>query len=617
MNRIFEYIKKHRRGLIVTVVIAAVLVLAFIGFKLLVKVGNPKYFYNYTHDAGGSLPAEYFPENEAQADALAPAATAETSPVIHGVKETVRVWEKLDIADSKSVTLMLDSVGPEEYPVYTADDDVSVGYIVDDYERAEKIDFPAGFVTGPLLEDGMLTFRGNYARTKTGVGKSDIKEEKLTKTWEYSTGKILKSNGVDYWSGNGWTGQPILMHWDKDVRQTMNMYDSARAKDDLVEVIYPGMDGSIRFIDLETGEETRPVIYVGMTFKGTASLYPDGTPLLVCGSGDAQTGMFGENVSQRFYIYSLIDGSLLYQGGFDSDLAPRAWHAYDSSPVIDPVTDTLIQPGENGVIYTMKLGTNYNRATGELSINPSNIVEYTFTIDDKYREGGYLWGSESSAAVLGGYLYIGDNAGTFYCLDLNTMKMVWVQELNEDINSSPVLDIAGDKKYVYVATTLKYNYDAHSMGDACIYKLNAMTGQIVWKKPYNVHTVKGYAGGVLSTGALGEGPIADYIIYSISKTPGLEEGYIAALDRKNGNEIWRLNLSMYSWSSTVITYTKDGKAYIIQGCQNGDLLLIDAESGTIKNKLNFGSAIEATPVVYGNDIVLATRSERIFGVKME
>ena len=597
MDKILIFIKKHKRGLILTAAAIVLVILAFAGFKLLVKVGSPKYFYNYMHDAGGSLETGYYPENEAGADAALPTATAATDPKAHGIFEIVKVSKR---------------IGKER-----GQDTIWESSYTNSYERPEKISFPKEYVTGSLNDNGMLTFRGNYARTKTSAGTSKITEEKLAKTWTYATGKILKSNGVDYWSGNGWTGQPILMKWDKDVKMTMNMYDSAKNKDDLVEVIYPGMDGSIRFLDLETGEETRPVIYVGMTFKGTASLYPDGTPLLVCGSGDAQTGMYGENVSQRFYIYSLIDGSLLYQGGYDSNIAPRAWHAYDSSPVIDPVTDTLIQPGENGVIYTMKLGTQYDRATGELSIDPSYIVEYSFTIEDKYKEGGYLWGSECSAAVLDGYLYIGDNAGTFYCLDLNKMKMVWVQELNEDINSSPILDFDGDSKYVYVATTLKYNYDSHSMGDACIYKLNAMNGEIVWKKPYNVHTVKGYAGGVLSTGALGEGEISDYIIYSISKTPGLEEGYLVALNRKDGREAWKISLDMYSWSSTVITYTDKGKPYIIQGCQNGDLLLIDAASGNVKNRLNFGSAIEATPVVYGNSVVLATRSEKILGVEIK
>ena len=603
MEKFLEFIKKYKRVLIISAAVLAALIISFAGFKLLVKVGNPKYFYNYLHDAAGSLDAEYYPEYEAGADGEVPFSTAATDPKAHGVSEIIKVSVNKAAAEENADNAGASGTSPADW---------ETSY-VREYSRNGQISFSKDFVTGEPAAGGMLTFRGNYARTKTSVGRSAVTEEKLEKTWSYNTGKILKSNGVDYWSGNGWTGQPILMQWDKDVKQTMNMYDSAKNKDGLVEVIYPGMDGSIRFLDMETGEETRPVIYVGMTFKGTASLYPDGTPLLVCGSGDAQTGMYGENVSQRFYIYSLIDGSLLYQGGYDSEIAPRVWHAYDSSPVIDPVTDTLIQPGENGVIYTMKLGTRYDRAAGTLSIDPSEIVEYSCTIEDKYREGGYLWGSESSAAVYGGYLFIGDNAGTFYCLDLNTMKMVWVQELNEDINSSPVLDIDGDSKYVYVATTLKYNYDKHSMGNATIYKLNAMNGEIIWKKPYNVHTVKGYAGGVLSTGTLGEGVISDFIIYSVSKTPGLEDGYLVALDRKDGRERWRIDLDMYSWSSTIVTYTADGKAYIVQGCQNGDLLLIDAENGNIKSRLNFGSAIEATPVVYNNNIVLATRSEKILG----
>ena len=586
-QKIIGFFREYRGKLIVSGVVILVLIAAFAAFKLLVKVGSPKYFYNYLHDAGGSLEAEYHPENESGADCGVPYCTDNTSPALHNVKEKVKV--RLSAADGN-------------------------GNIRDSFARSEKIGFSENVTE---RTNGMPTFRGNYSRTKTGVGISDISEEKLEKVWDYSTGKILKSNGVDYWSGNGWTGQPVLVRWDKDVKQTMNMYDFAKDDDGLIEVIYPGMDGNIRFLDLKTGEETRPVIHVGMTFKGSASLYPDGTPILVCGSGDAQTGMYGENVSQRFYIYSLIDGTLLHQGGYDSDIAPRIWHAYDSSPVIDPVTDTLIQPGENGVIYTMKLGTRYNRETGELSIDPSQFVEYTFTIDDKYKEGGYLWGSECSAAARGGFLYLGDNAGTFYCLDLNSMSMVWVCELNEDINSSPVFENDGGSEYIYVATTLKYNYDSHSMGEAAIYKINAMNGEIVWKKPYNVHTVKGYAGGVLSTGALGAGKVSDYIFYSISKTPGLEEGYIVALNRKDGREAWRISLDTYSWSSTVLTYTSDGRAYIIQGCQNGDLLLIDAEKGIIRDRLGFGSAIEATPVVWDNNIVLATRSEKIYGVKLK
>ena len=307
----------------------------------------------------------------------------------------------------------------------------------------------------------------------------------------------------------------------------------------------------------------------------------------------------------------------MYEGGFNDSFAPRVWHAYDSSPIIDPVTDTLIYPGENGVIYTMKLNTVYDEEAGIINIFPSDMVKFSFDIPDKYKEGGVLWGSECSGAVWNGYLFIGDNGGSVYCLDLNTMKMVWINDVGEDINASPIFETDGGNHYLYIATTLKYGYNAHNMGTAAIYKLNAVTGEIIWKKPYEVHTVKGYAGGVLSTGALGSGLVSDWIFYSVSKTPGLEEGYIVALDKYTGEEKWRKSLDMYSWSSTVFFTSENGKNYLIQGCQNGDLLLMDAKTGDTLDKLNFGSGIEATPALYGNRLVLATRSEKIIGVKIE
>ncbi len=59
MDKVLSFVKKNKRVLIIATAVIAVLAIAFAGFKLLVKVGNPKYFYNYLHDAGGSLEAEY------------------------------------------------------------------------------------------------------------------------------------------------------------------------------------------------------------------------------------------------------------------------------------------------------------------------------------------------------------------------------------------------------------------------------------------------------------------------------------------------------------------------------------------------------------------------------
>ena len=553
----------------------------FFGFRFMVKYGSLKYLYNYFNNTKGTLRQETDATAVEGADEDVPHCVDETDPEKLGVTETIERNGQIVGSVQKLVPVSFDTEKTENAPI-----------------------------------SGFFTFRGNYRRDASSVGAVSANERILERSWEYETGKLLKNNGSDYWSGNGWTGQPLLAQWDDEIRLKMNMYDDAKAKNGLVEVIYPGMDGCIHFLDLDTGEETRPVINVGMTFKGTASIYPDGTPLLFCGCGDAQTGPFGENVSQRFYIYSLLTGKLLYEGGIEDSFAPRTWHAYDSSPIIDPETDTLIYPGENGVIYSMKLNTEYGKNSTEVFVNPSETVKYTFTIKGVYDEDKRLWGSECSACAWNGYIFLGDNAGMFYCLDINEMKMVWITDLKEDINSSPILSFEEDGKFIYVGTTLKYGYDEHSMGEAAVYKLNAVTGRQVWKKAYEVHTVKGYAGGVLSTGAVGKGEIGDYVIYSISKTPSLEGGYLVALDKKTGHEEWRLNLDMYSWSSTVLTYDRNGMPLIIQGCQNGDLLLVDGRDGHILNRINFGSAIEATPVMYAERLVIATRGEKIYGARL-
>lgn len=578
-----QFLKKNKWKIAVCFIMLILLISGAVIFRLLVKVRNIRYIYNYMTDTNGGLPTEYYSINIIGADNVIAQATQNTNP------------EKLSIETSIQVD----------------------GVTVEKYNRKKPIYFSKELLNNFTNVAGIITFRGNYMRNLQSYGKANITEKKFDRDyWSVSTGKLLKSNGVDYWSGNGWTGQPLIVQWDNETKQIMNLYDEYKKKDGFTEVIYTGMDGHIHFFDFETGKETRDSINVGMSFKGTASLHPGGIPMLVCGSGDAQTGIYGECISPRVYIYNLIDGSRMYEFGANDEFAPRVFHAYDSSPIFHVETDTLIYPGENGVLYTLVLNTEYNKEKGTLSINPSDLVNFTFT-EERYT-GDHRYGSECSAAVWGNYIFLGDNGGTFFCVDLNTMEMVWAQDVMEDVNASSVFeeDESG-YKFIYVGTTLKFNVNNHSIGEASIYKLNAMTGEIIWRKPYEVHTISGLAGGVLSTGVLGKGPISDYVIFSVSKTPGIDSGYIVALDKKTGGVIWEIPLSMYSWSSSGMIYTDDGGAYLIQGCQNGDLLLIDAKTGDILDKMNFGAGIEATPAIFNNRLVVGIRNEKIIGVQIK
>ncbi len=582
--------KKNRKRLhLLAMVLGALLLVVLCGtFILLIKVkGNISYLYNFMVATRGGLAAEVNPDALHGADADRPYAVESTRPELF----------------LNGTALQAD------------------GVTVDAYQREQSLDFMVDEGKNFTNWEGIITFRGNYQRDMQSYGTVSLTKKQIAEeSWRYKTGKVLKSDGVNYWSGNGWTGQPLVVKWDEATKQYMNLYPSVKNKVGLTEVIYPGMDGQIHFLDMETGEETRDAINVGMTFKGTASLHPE-YPLLVCGSGDSQPGMYGEQVSARVFIYSLLDGTKLYELGADDDFAPRIWHGYDSSAIFCTAADTLICPGENGVIYTIKLNSFYDKENGVLTIDPSEAVKYTYYAKSAEQriysgEGGY--GSEASAVVGDHYMYLGDNGGIFYCLDLDTMTPVWVQDLYEDVNSSPVFEEdENGNRFIYAATTLKYHTDEHHLGEACIYKMNAMTGEIIWKKPYEVHTVMGLAGGFLSTGVLGKGAASDYIYYSVSKVPDVDTAYIVAIEKESGNEAWCIELSCDAWSSAATLYDTDGSVYLVQCCSNGDILLIDALSGEIVAKRNYGSNIEATPAVYNNRLVVGLRSEYILGISFE
>lgn len=557
-------------------------------FKRISAAGGIRYLYNLKHDTTGMAATEYHSEALSGATGRV-TSTNLTDPSVLGITETIRF-----------------SKGGESV---TSDGAYS-------YVRREPVSFEKEAVEGSV--EGIFTFRGNYHRTLTSYGTAEISKEKFSKEfWSYDTGKLLKSSGTSYWSGNGWTGQPLLISWPDETKEIMNLYPEKKEKENFVEVIYSGMDGYIHFLDLEDGSESRPAIHVGMVFKGTASLHPAGIPLLVLGSGDAQTGLFGENVSPRAYIYSLIDGSKLYEFGYNDEMAHRTFHAYDSSPVIDVETDTLFYPGENGVLYTIKLNTEYDVKAGTLSVTPEHLVDYTYTTS-RATEEAFTWGMENSAVVNDNYLYVGDNGGVFYCLDLNTMSMVWAQDVYGDVNSSPIFSEEEDGDFIYVATTLtEAMLDEHAMGEVAIYKLNAANGSIVWKKPFECHNVDGVEGGILATGVLGQGAIEGQIIYSVSRTPHLSSGYLVSLDTKTGEQVWLTELANYAWSSTVTMYSQIGAAYLIQCCSDGTVLLLNAANGVILDSMCFNTTLEATPAVFGNTIVVGTRDERILGITVE
>lgn len=110
------------------------------------------------------------------------------------------------------------------------------------------------------------------------------------------------------------------------------------------------MDGYVYFLDLETGEPTREALFLGYTFKGSGALDPRGYPILYVGAGyDSNEG------TARVFVVNLLDCSVMYTFGNNDSFSLRGNLSYfDSSALVDANTDTLIYPGENGILYLIK-----------------------------------------------------------------------------------------------------------------------------------------------------------------------------------------------------------------------------------------------------------------------
>jgi outer membrane protein assembly factor BamB len=501
------------------------------------------------------------------------------------------------------------------------------------YERPDPISFGAGSEYTAL--EGVITFRGNNYRDMPSWGTAEITEQKLTNIREPK-----QTGAINGWGGSGWTGQPLVVKWPDALREKMtSIYESFRNKAGFTEVIICSLDGNIYFEELETGEKTRNPIKIGAPTKGTASLDPRGYPIIYVGQGLNPEGSDTKCNDMYFRAYSLIDGKELYKFGAPNadPFALRSWQAYDSSALIDAETDTLIVPGENGVLYTVKLNTSYDESAGTVTMDPKPMVKYRYTTPanrDRDKASGGRWGIENSVVAWKNYVIFTDNAGLLQCVDLNTMTLVYANDLGDDSDVSMVLEEDPANGTFYLYTGCEYDESVHNaqpgQGTAFARKINGLTGEVIWEAPFTVQSGD-VDGGILASPVLGKKgtSLEGLIIYNVTQEVKGESttSRLVALDKNTRDLKWSYDMEAEGWSpsSPVPVYTADGQGYIIQCDIDGEVALIkaDGQSATEVSKLSLKdeankiyNKFEATPVVFGNYVVVGSRSKNLFFIKI-
>ena len=489
---------------------------------------------------------------------------------------------------------------------------------------------------------GVITFGSGPYRDNFAFGTATVTLKNLQITWQSIIGKLGE------YAGTSWTGQPLLVKWKPEVLPTLGVSDVYKNTEDFIEVIYPSADGNIYFFDLLSGGQTRQPIPVGISLFGTASLDPEGRPMLYVGAGLMKKNARGTEVSY-YYAINLISNKVEYEfGGRDYFAYRNKWNAFDSSPLI--INDTLIQPSEGGVIYFVTLRTKYDPEKGTISITPGDRVKYRYTgtnYNANDNAGKRWYGFESSPAVFRNYLFITDNGGHLQCIDTDTLKLLYAVDLGGDTDASPVLEEDGAAGTLYVYTASQTNVQASDLpagwGYATMKKINALTGQVVWSKDRISYVGNGsYKSGCRATPHVGRGNISNLLICAFSGAgiPVVDEsgavssytygGRLVAFDKADGTVVWSIETdgSADYVSSPLVVYTDRGDAYLIACDRSGKVNLYDAATGgmALCSSLDLGGRIDSTPAAFGNYFVVGTTgkgadgtetSPKIYCIKVE
>jgi outer membrane protein assembly factor BamB len=432
----------------------------------------------------------------------------------------------------------------------------------------------------------VFCFRGNAMRNNPTRGVLSSRPNNIELVWDFQTQYDGTTTEYGTWGGGaGWTGQPMVIRWDKNQKLQLGISDSNFINnDDALEVIIGSLCGNIYFLNSETGKPTREHLSIGNPIKGSISVDPRKNGLLYVGQGIQHTDKFGA------YIFDMFTREqIFYINGKDKD-ALRQWGAFDSNPLIDDKTGQIFWPAENGLIYSFYINN-------EKKISPLFKMRYEHSKLFRY-------GIESSLALIDGYGFFTDNSGSVICIDLKTLRTVWNVSNDDDSDASITVDREKDGKY-FLYTGNEVDRLA-PINIAYFRKLDAATGQEIWKvgrrcRGTDLHG-KTNSGGMLSSPAIGKHKGKELVYCIFSRVDDGNRGEFLAINKKTGKEEFSVFMDMYSWSSPVDIYDQEGNIYVFFTDVVGNIYLVDGISGELlfKKKLNY--TFESSPIVINNQI---------------
>ena len=493
---------------------------------------------------------------------------------------------------------------------------------VKDYARPAKdlIHMPSGWEY-TRQQIGVLTFRGNAFRTNGAVGTVGTAET-LEKAWEAESGYAKGASQTYY--GTGWPGQPAIVKWSTQIRENSNLYEKFKTKEGLKEVVVAGLDGVIRFMDLETGQLTRNGIKLGYPMRGTPSLHPSGYPYMSVGqfarkmkSGQGKIGL------RQYNMYNENEITLI--NGTEQSLKPfNSTGSFETSALIDRVSDTAVVAGTNGLLYLIDLNSELDWQVGIYKSKQAVTALKTKANNQKNN----MTAVESSPAMYDKYVFYADMGGILRCVDTDFLNTIWAVDTKDAVMATVALDQQNPESLdLYTANMLKNR----KSGNAQIRRFDAMTGKELWCVEIGVKKDKknNTDTGCKASPVIGENSLGGLVYFTVTglsddgrSTLGLSEeakAAVVALRKEDGKIAWAYGLSDRSESSPIAVYDEAGNGWIIQCAWDGSIVMLNGLSGELAASASVDGNIEASPAAYNDMMVIGTTgkgTERIYGFRI-
>jgi outer membrane protein assembly factor BamB len=218
-----------------------------------------------------------------------------------------------------------------------------------------------------------------------------------------------------------------------------------------------------------------------------------------------------------------------------------------------------------------------------------DIDETSGKVKWKFKTEGIV---RSSPAVAGNAVYAGDTEGNLFVLNAATGKQIWRFEI---VGHSLKNEKFGYDRRAIIASPVVYGNKVIVGGrDGFLYAIDKNSGKQVWRVDHQISWV-------ISSVA-----IKDNIVVT-----GTSDGhFVQALDLNTGKQIWKYGTSFIMWSSPCI----DGNRVYI-GSGYGLLYCLDLKTGRRLDGFQVGEAIFSSPVISGKMLYITADDGFLYALK--